>query len=178
MYLGMGVDRRAWVGVCMHGCVWVRGLFLDFGLLKGALCAAISLWDSGIGSGAPETKQFVHFLEGSVNKCLSHSHWPMSREEKRGFRYVHNYGHGQIQNICVTRLSSVAFLHLILFSIISSLYLHFVTVLLFCSLLLAPPSTIISLRRCHSPGYTVYPLSDQKKHNGHLRYDWRQWREE
>lgn len=66
-----------WVGRCGHACVYAgvcvlaRGLFLDFKLLKGALCAAISLWDSGIGSGAQ--KQSSLFISWKASEQVSQS---------------------------------------------------------------------------------------------------------
>lgn len=58
-----------YVCVCVH--VIVRGLFLDFKLLKGALCAAISLWDSGIGSRSK--KQSSLFISWKANEQVSQS---------------------------------------------------------------------------------------------------------
>lgn len=51
-------------------CV-VRGLLLDFKLLKGALCAAISLWDSEIGSRGQ--KQSSLFISWKANEQVSQS---------------------------------------------------------------------------------------------------------
>lgn len=44
---------------------------MDFKLLKGALCAAISLWDSGIGSGAQ--KQSSLFISWRASEQVSQS---------------------------------------------------------------------------------------------------------
>lgn len=44
---------------------------MDLKLLKGALCAAISLWDSGIGSGAQ--KQSSLFSSWKASEQVSHS---------------------------------------------------------------------------------------------------------
>lgn len=63
MGLGMGVNRRVclcvtgWVGGCGPACVCAYSTCMCVSegavrLLKGPLCAAISLWDSGTGSGA------------------------------------------------------------------------------------------------------------------------------
>lgn len=70
----------------------MRGLFLDFKLLKGALCAAISLWDSGIGSGAQ--KQSSLFISWKASEQVSQSEsmtngWRGKERESEGFRYVH-----------------------------------------------------------------------------------------
>lgn len=83
MALGMGANRRVClcvsgrVGRCGHACVcagmcvFTRGLFLDFRLLKGALCAAISLRDSGTGSSAQ--KQSSLFISWKASEQVSQS---------------------------------------------------------------------------------------------------------
>lgn len=79
--LCLRVGGKVWtcLSLCMHAyicvCVCVRfivrGLFLDFKLLKGALCAAISLWDSGIGSRGQ--KQSSLFISWKANEQVSQS---------------------------------------------------------------------------------------------------------
>lgn len=64
---------------------------MDFRLLKGALCAAISLWDSGIGSGAQ--KQSSLFISWKASEQVSqsrvHDQWvEREREGKREFKHV------------------------------------------------------------------------------------------
>lgn len=66
----MLVPVHACICVCACVCV-VRGLLLDFKLLKGALCAAISLWDSEIGSRGQ--KQSSLFISWKANEQVSQS---------------------------------------------------------------------------------------------------------
>lgn len=104
--LGIGVDRRVclcvWEGgyvaegrlVCVHTCMyvseWVRGLFLDFTLLKEALFVLSASGTRGLAAG-PRNKAVCSFPRRPVNKCLSQSQWAMGGEEKRGKeRNVHN----------------------------------------------------------------------------------------
>lgn len=86
--------------VSMHACVCatgkrVRGLLLALELLKGALCAAISLWDFSDWQQSPETKQFVHFLE--TNEQVS-----QSKSVTNGWRGKERESEGV--GMCITEL--------------------------------------------------------------------------
>lgn len=91
-------------------CVRVRGLFLDFELLKGALCAAISLWDSGIGSRAQ--KQSSLFISWKASEQVSQSE---SMTNGRGGVGVG----GACMAVCTTelRLNGEIFVHTFLHTV-------------------------------------------------------------
>lgn len=159
---GVFVRLSGWVWACMRVCVcasvWVcvRGLFLALDLLKGALCAAISLWDFWDWQRSPETKQFVHFLEGqwtSVSVRVRDQWVEREREGKRGCRYVHKWAvNGQIlQHIYITCTCG----HTGVCLSLGDSWFFYLWRLFFSS------RPIIPLRRCHflhGAGYTACPF--------------------
>lgn len=86
----------------------MRGLFLDFKLLKGALCATISPWDSGVGSRA--LKQSSLFISWKASEQVSQSE-PVTNGCRRKAReiegVVHDYWPGEILHIYITCSAAV-----------------------------------------------------------------------
>lgn len=139
------------------GCFWTSGSSKDPYVLlsaSGTLGLVVE----------PRNKAVCSFPGRPLNKCLSQSPLPMGGKGKRGFRYVHNYEHRQIQHICITHTGYIAvfkYSQVILFLTSSFLYLYYFYY--FSSV--SPHSPIISLRRCHllhSVRYTMYPSSNWK----------------